>query len=537
MNTLAVLYGGNLSAPAFEPLFSPPQGRGTAPVNALRLALEHAAAFPGVRNILVLVSEGFEAARIPRSIAAGDIPITLSASPGWTKKQLLDVLASHAGGYDLIYYAWADCPLLDPDLAAALVDRHTRFAAEYTYADGWPYGFAPELLAPSAPGLLGRIIGGDDGPVGRDALFSVLQKDINAFDIEAEIAPADLRSHRLTLAADSKRNLLLLTRLTAAGLRRAQDAERIIGERPELLRTLPSFFAIQAAVPCPQRCAYCPYPAFASGAPEFLDTARFEALLDQIAAFSADGVIDLSLWGELALHPQKLDLIRMVLARKELALIIESSGLGWKPEELETLAAVAAERGRALSGPLLAPPLSWIVSLDTADPGEYQALRGAGFAEAQETAGLLLRLFPGDTYVQAVRMKDREDDIERFYRHWKASGASIIIQKYDDFCGFLPKKQAADLAPVQRRPCWHLMRDMNILINGDVPLCREYTAALGYAGSPGDGNLAEGRILGNVFQESLETIWSRGAGPYQEHCSQVYAGICADCDEYYTFNF
>ena len=73
------------------------------------------------------------------------------------------------------------------------------------------------------------------------------------------------------------------------------------------------------------------------------------------------------------------------------------------------------------------------------------------------------------------------------------------------------------------------MRDMNIVIDGRALMCREELSAL--------GNPAAGRVLGNVFEESLETLWLRGADPYREQCSRAYAGICAGCDEYYTFNF
>jgi spiro-SPASM protein len=167
--------------------------------------------------------------------------------------------------------------------------------------------------------------------------------------------------------------------------------------------------------------------------------------------------------------------------------------------------------------------LSWIVSLDAADSGRYREIRGPGFAEAAECARILARLFPRDSYVQALRVKGAEDDIEQFYRFWKDAGANVIIQKYDDFCGALPKLQATDLSPVKRQPCWHLMRDMSVLMDGSVPVCRE---------TPGGAE-----PLGNAFTENLSTIWDRGAPLYREHCDHHYRGPCAECDEYYTFNF
>jgi spiro-SPASM protein len=511
MNALAVLYGGSLSPEAFAPLFS---GK-----TALTMALERASGFPGASGLILLGTEGE---------AYQDLPLgtRVISRPAWTKRLLLQALSELSAGYDLSYFAWADCPLLDPTLAGRVAERHLRYAAEYSYADGWPYGLAPELLAPGTAGILAKIAGDEDGPVERDCLFSAIQKDINAFDIETEISPVDLRSHRLNLAADSRRNLLLLSRLTEAGLAEAADADRIIAGRPELLRTLPAFYAVQAAGPCPQACSFCPYPQFGAGSEgvtarkDFLDPGRFAALLDGIEEFSGDAAVDLSLWGELSLHPQKAALIAAILERPGLSAVIETSGLGWNRTELEALAE-AASRSAPRKNRMAS--LSWIVSLDTADGGRYREIRGPGFAEAVECAQTLTRLFPGNSYVQALRVKGAEDDIERFYRLWKDAGANIIIQKYDDFCGALPKLQAADLSPVRRQPCWHLMRDMSILIDGSVPVCREVSAGA--------------EMLGNAFTENLAAIWDRGAPLYREHCGNHYRSPCAECDEYYTYNF
>ena len=531
MNALAVLFAGSLGPQALEPVFS---GK-----NALDLALEGVRRFPGVSKILLLTKDGGLLSRHP----AGAVPpgVLVLSRPGWTKKSLLESLAAEGAGFDLGYFAWADCPFLDPSLAGALADRHLRYAAEYSYADGWPYGFAPEILSPGTSGILAAINGDDEGPVERDALFSVLQKDINAFDIETEISPVDLRCHRLCLAADSRRNLLLLVRWAAAsgGLPGAALAAELVEKRPDLLRTLPAFYPIQVSGACPQACQICPYPRHGSGRTgpvterrDFMDAAVFSDLLDRIVAFSGDAVIDLSLWGELALHPQKMALIGQVLARPELSLVIETSGVGWRREELEEAATIAAAAPVRPGSP---PPLSWIVSLDSLDGIRYRELRGPGFAEALSCARTLLSLFPADAYVQAVRTEGAEDDIEKFYRSWKETAprgaANIIIQKYDDFCGALPRRQASDISPVIRRPCWHIMRDLPVLIDGTAPLCREELSCL--EGAPEKG----GRVPGNVFGESLEEIWSRGEALYEEHCGKQYTGFCAHCDEYYTYNF
>jgi len=528
MKALSVLYGGRLGPEAFETL---PQAIESGVNTAFSMALNAALRFPGIQKTVILGLEGKE---YPQKLSEN---IVWSLRPSWTKKSLLEELSRLSAGYDFAYFAWADCPLLDPDLAGALADRHIRYAAEYSYADGWPCGFAPELIAPETAGILSKLIKDDDGPVERDALFSVIQKDINAFDIETEISPVDLRQYRLSLTADSKRNLLLLSRFMQAGISAAPQSEIFIRDRQEQLRTLPAFFGIQVCGACPQACPICPWPGFgeANGVPvtarkDFMPKEAFTGLLDRIVEFAGDAVIDLSLWGELALHPDRVELAEMVLARPALSLVIETSGIGWKPDELKALAASAS---KAEPRKNLLAPLSWIVSLDAHDPLRYREVRGPGFAEACACAKTLLELFPRDAYVQAVRVKGFEDDIEQFYRSWKgegqADGRHIIIQKYDDFAGTLPKMQASDLSPVKRRPCWHIQRDMNILLDGSVPCCREDLGALKGKGSR--------NILGNVFSDDLSAIWKRGEAVYKEHCALVYEGICAGCDEWYTFNF
>ena len=298
MKALSVLYGGRLNGEAWHEI----ETRHEVGGNAFFLALAGASQFPGTEKTIVLGLEGEKYPLLPENVE-------LVLRPSWTKKSLLEELSSLSRGEFHIYFAWADCPFLDPALAGAMAERHIRYGAEYSYADGWPYGFAPELLSPGTAGILAKIAENDEGPVERDALFSVIQKDINSFDIETEISPVDLRPWRLNLAADSKRNLLLLSRLAEGGLSSASEAEKFISERPELLRTLPAFFNIQISGACPQACSICPYPLLGGDVlarKDFMPKEAFAALLDKIVDFAGDAVIDISLWGEAALHPDKI---------------------------------------------------------------------------------------------------------------------------------------------------------------------------------------------------------------------------------------
>jgi spiro-SPASM protein len=520
MNAIAVLYGGDLGSFAFEDT-----GAGK---NSFIASLRRAAAFKGVTKVVLLARDDFDETLLP----AGIERIELRRCEKWNTKNLLQALAQAGEGFDVLYFAWADTPFLDAELAGRLFRRHNEYRAEYSYADGWPGGIAPELLSPQAAVFLLKLNGEAENPVERGTLFSVLQKDINSFDIETEISPVDLRSYRINLAADSKRDLLLIKRFTGAGWTDYNSAEKIIIEKPELLRTLANFFPIMVSGKCPQHCTLCPYSkeeyktALNPFSLDYMPLDKFNIILEKIISYVDDAVIDLSLWGELSLHPQKIDIIGAVLKRPQLSLIIETCGIGWTDNDVHEISNLLQKAEKRKNN---MPPLSWIVSLDSNDPAHYKELHGEGFSEAVDFTKTLQQLFPADAHIQAVRCKGNEEKIEKFYSFWKERNSNIIIQKYDYFCGKLPDLRAGDISPLERQPCRHIMRDMPVLLDGTVPSCGETIVF-------NDGEKKD-FILGNIFSDSPDEIWEKGSALYKKHCLRQFDAVCERCDEYYTYNF
>lgn len=419
---------------------------------------------------------------------------------------------------DAILRVRGDAPLFDPSLAARMLKDFQRYRAEYYFADGYPVGIAPEIVRPRILPALLALASGNDSPLGDEGVFSIIQKDINAFDLETEISRVDLREYRLSLTCDTRRNRMVCERLLALGARDAESVQALVPMNEGVLRTLPAFVSVQVSGGCPQACSYCPYPRFGGDVlarRDFMAADRFAGLMDQVAEYCGDAVIDLSLWGEPAFHPDFQALARSALRHPGLSLIVETSGIGWKDEVLEKLASLADSR------------VDWIVSLDETDGEAYARLRGQGFQEASVCVEKLLKLFPGRVHVQAVRMKENEAHLEGFYRGWKARTENVIIQKYDSFCASLPDRSVADLSPLERRPCWHLTRDLSVLLDGSVPLCRECWTP----------DTPEGSVfLGNIFEEGLAQVWEKGEGWFRRHIERRYPEICGRCDEYHTFN-
>jgi spiro-SPASM protein len=492
---IAIINGIDLRAQAFRPLLN---GQ-----SSFSRALDFGRSLPGVSQIIVFLSQPAVLPEGARSVLR----------PSWTVAEFLSEMTVVAEGCDVVFYFFADCPFLDAGLAARMHANHVRYWADYTFADGYPFGITPEIFSRETLIRLRGMAEGS-GEIRRDTMFTVLKKDINSFDIETEISPHDMRLMRLSLTADSERNFLLLSRLVAGGVRDAQEACAFLRENQEVHRTLPAFFFVQIVERCPQVCSYCPYPQFGGNILEkagSMPLQSFSRLVRKIADFAGDAVVDISLWGEPSLHPQIYELILSTLDTPGIELVIETSGIGWQPGVFSSIKSAREKQPR------------WIVSLDASNESSYRRLRGEGFAAASKTAGELLEIFPDRTWVQAVRMKENEEDLEAFFHSWKARTENVIIQKYDDFSGALADRKVADLSPLKRFTCWHLKRDMAILLDGTVPLCKE--------------DLRVSVKLGNAFEDDLLTVWESAREIHRLHLSGEYPGVCAACDEYYTFNF
>ncbi len=456
----------------------------------------------------------------------------------WTCALLAKEISAACSAYkaDYAVFAWADCPFLNLPLTRELMQTHAKYLAEYTFADGYPYGLAPEVIDAGAAGIIATLGEGlqkaaGEKPVSRDALFSIMSGDINSFEIETVIAPKDYRMLRLDFSCGDKINFLSCASLFAAAQGKvaldsadfdASSLADLAEEDVSVLQTLPAFYNIQIAGKYQHNLVYTPYAALAEKQPlSDMSLADFQKIISEAAAFSEKAVISLSAFGEPLLHPHFADFVKEVLSYQGLSLFIETDGTLVTQEILSQLSEVDAKR------------ITWCLLLDAMESSLYAKLHScqeSDFARAVAAVGLLAQKFPRQVYPQMTRMKANESQLEPFYRYWKdashESGGQLIIQKYNNFCGRLSDEKSADLSPLVRNPCWHLRRDMVILADGSVPLC----LCQAFLSS-----------VGNVCEEGIEAVWKRFAEPLAAHLKKDFSAApvakCKECDEYYTFNF
>lgn len=434
-------------------------------------------------------------------------------------KSVFNAMFELAKEYRTVFFADADAPFLDTFLAAELFKTHKKYKAEYTFADGYPKGLAPEILDTGLVKILAGISDIANVKNNRTFIFDSVKQNINSYDIETLIAPDDISDLRLEFNANSKRNFLLCNHFKTID---AKNYAALVNKNQAYLFTLPAYYAIEISAIRSVDKIYQPKINDIGSSP-FLNFEKFKTIIDKIVAYSDDAVISFSIFGEPFCNKEIFSMIEYVLQQKNLSLLLETSGTELDIESMTAIHNIV-ERYNAASR------IFWIVMLDAASGKKYAELTGTDektaeklFKTASENVSALDKLFSGQVFPQFVRMNENEDELETFYRFWKEKINNVLIQKYDNLAGQIPDRRVADISPIKRNVCWHLKRDMYILQNGDVLVCRE--------------DAYEKNIAGNIFSDDLKTIREKIFKIYCDHTEKNYKGLCEHCDEYYTYNF
>lgn len=442
---------------------------------------------------------------------------------------------------DDVVFAFADSPFLNVEISKKLLQSHIEYKSEYTFADGYPIGFAPEVIHGGTINILLELTKSTNQALGakavtKDCIFSLLKTDINSFEIETLMAPEDWRLLRLCFDTSKKENFYACKALYEACKGNVQtnivELSELAAKNPSVLRTVPGFYNIQISNLSTTDSIYSPYKQLCKNenyvpSVDNMSYEKFSKLVDNIAEFSEKAVISFSAWGEAFKNSDIIKFIEKVLSYDGLSVFIETDGQNISDEDcckLQTVVNNSKNRTNGWAKVMIA------VCVDAFSLETYKKLHpGCGenaFAKSVEVIGKLRNAIGDNVYPQFTRINENEEELENFFRYWKdennSSGGNLIIQKFDDLAGRLPECKPADLSPIDRNPCWHLRRDMVILVNGDVPQCRQCLFS---------------NILGNVFNESLEDIWKKNNSLMENHICKKYDKLCGGCDEHYTYSF
>jgi len=427
-------------------------------------------------------------------------------------KHVFQALFDALGSYEDVVYLFADTPLIEINLITEMLRVHREEYAEYTYGEGFPFGVTPEVLKRDLFPKIVSLIGDEHEQIERGSIFTALSKEINSFDIESVFSPEDLKIRRIDLSTSLKRNALIVERVAQRkGLSCSYDDFReLIRAEPGILRTVPAYAELEITDRVSSPCIYSPLPVLKrkTGSMKY---ENYTVVIDALADFSEKITVEFSLSGEPLLHPDIRKIIEYTIAKKNVHLIVPTDGLEFDPPFSDYVCGLAADN------------LSVIFTLDAAEEKTYGMIRGGDLKKAERNARYLISKKGENVYVQLVRMNENEHEMLQFFDVWEKEGAKVIIQKYNSYAGLLPQRSKYDLRPLERNSCWHLLRDIVVFHNGDVPRCKQDVNGI--------------FNFGNLLHDEIHAVWDAGLPHYLGHCEKQYDEYCSRCDEYYTFNF
>ncbi len=410
---------------------------------------------------------------------------------------------------------YAGFPYVQKSLMRELRQLHAETNSDYTFADGYPIGLTTECLHARALAGLERLA--KDVPLTWDTLFTIISRDINAFDIETIVSPKDYRAMHACFTTETMHGYSVCKKLAMQG---AEDdvnsVLQLLDADRGILRTIPNYLRIEVTQSFDYLPSYAPlYPNAIVDDPQhkgdipYIAYDDFASLLDHIRRVNEDAIIEIGSYGEPSKHPNICQLLDL-LEENRLTTILVSSGLGWSEESLQYIGAAGYEY------------VSFAITIEGYDEQSYKIHRNASFLEARTCLLAFHAAYPNNTYVETVRMAEHEHDLLKWYTYWTGLGTKINIRKYNNFNNRLAQRKSADLSPLQRHVCWQLEREMTITCSGHVLQCTQDVDAA--------------NVVGNVFSDGLQKTWQALDSLYKEHLDGEYSRLCANCDEYYTFN-
>ena len=439
------------------------------------------------------------------------------------KKEQLETLSIFLSNnnYENIILLYSDSPFIDIDELLKLYNLHKEGKAEYTFGDNYAEGLVPEILSRNfiekvkeknykKPDILSRKV------------FDCIEDDINKYFIEVQVAEKDFSIKRFELTASSKRNIEIIKNLKKFVDFNCSyiDLFNAIEEHPEILHIFPRYVEIEITNNCNLNCSFCPRIKM-NRKVEDMHFSLFKKIIDQLASAYDDIIVSFTLMGEPTMHPFFVEFVDYAINSKIFNIIIETNGTLFNNELIKNLSSYPIDK------------LTILFGIDAINSATYNKLRASYDGKNYfETVCNNIKNFLEyrsenrlRTFIQIIKMEDNKKELEDFYKFWEKFTGNIVIQKYNNYLNLLPDREIADFTPLDRVPCWHLQRDIEIFSNGSVPLCKQ------------DINCS--KLIGNLNNETIIEIWEKLKKYYIENAKFNFNDIkeCSICDEWWTFNF
>ncbi|TGN20459.1 spiro-SPASM protein [Leptospira idonii] len=403
-------------------------------------------------------------------------------------------------------------PLLDVNLMKRSWQRHTDFFSQYSYSENLPEGLIPTVISREFLATLPDGLGTE--------VHSFFLKNINHYDVDIFFVPPDLRQYRFDLRVRDYRSLNLIRSVLNQTKEPVYESILpVLKEQPSIFRYAPSYIEWEIFRGNETLPIFSP-KQFLSKDKEgsFISHKDAKTILQKLdSAFPSEMTFCLGGSGEPLLHPEWKEIVSSILEYSNLKELIIETGLYGNRNDLIDFINILPEETKK--------KLCLIVDVTTLKENRYEQIYGKNFlSSVLENIESLKQILPSTSlYVQMIKMKEVEDEIDAYFTFFEKKNINVILQKYNSYAGKLPERRVSDLTPIHREFCWHLARDLYVNVDGEVSICKQHQT---YG-------------LGNILKEDLSSIWEKGHPHFRQSFLGNHSEIpapCVNCDEWYTFN-
>ena len=428
-------------------------------------------------------------------------------------------------------YSWY--PILDEEQTNLALHDHNETLAHFTFGENLPLGLIPDFLANDFITTLPP-----NTPSNLEDFRSFVLKNIEQYDVEIYYQSPDLRQYRLDFSTRTSRSqnlcnivLKLEPNLTYNNL------NAFLQKFPEVLRPFYSYFELEISVDFTDtatRAFYWPKreknKAIQNQNKIYLNKDLIHKLKKDIQTFDLENFTTISLGGhgEPLDHPDFFEILESFLLLNQVETIfIETFGKNLNQNFFDTLDSIIEKNQVINTQSSKKNKIQFIVRLSTLKKDRYKFFYNN---EEWDTIDQNIQLWEKNTnykiFIECLRIKENEDEIDDFMNRFKDTPLQVILQKYNSYINLLPERRIANFNPLHRDFCWHLVRDLYLNVHGHIPICKQdpYTTLAPYIDYQNSNLVEVLKKTKSYVQASVREEYKKLPMP------------CEKCDEWYTFN-
>lgn len=429
--------------------------------------------------------------------------------------QYLPKSTSEDEDFDEVYLAYFNgiYPLLSIKCSNDLTDRHKKYISQYSYSENLPIGIVPTLVSREFISTLPDNL--------NMKVHDFLIKNINNYDTEIYYESPDLRNLRLDFSLNNQRSIEISQKLLRENLSiEYSDIISILEKNPVIFRGGPSYLEIELFRGCELNCTFCPRESISKeNDGTFIDPTLFQKIIKETEEISSTFTVCFGGMGEPLLHSNLEEILEISLNSKAVKEIIIETTLNPSIEKIFLYLKSLDQNQKN--------KIVFIINFTTLKQDIFKQLyknSNKSIEEILHNIDLLKNILgKNSVYVQMLKIKEIETEIENYFNFFESKDTQVLLQKYNSYAGKLKEKRVSDLTPINREFCWHLSRDIYIQSNGNVSACKQ----------------SEEVIIGNIKENNIKEIWNNNLNRFKlsfNHKFELIDLPCLKCDEWYTFN-